>query len=87
MAQCSIKSLSYKALRIEDIPKGLQPREMLNHPSGDPTQSDGDIAITQILVEARRLMNVPVLDHLIIGTPSAEHSGFFSIAASGPVDF
>ena len=29
MAQCSIKSLSYKALRIEDIPKGLQPRELL----------------------------------------------------------
>jgi DNA repair protein RadC len=58
-----------------------------NHPSGDPTPSDGDIEITQKLVEAGRLLNIPVLDHLIVGTPTAEHSGFFSIAASGLVDF
>lgn len=58
-----------------------------NHPSGDPIPSDGDIEITQKLVESGRLINIPVLDHLIVGTPSAEHSGFFSIAASGIVSF
>jgi len=58
-----------------------------NHPSGDSIPSDGDIEMTQKLVEAGRLMNVPVLDHLIVGVPSEEHSGFFSMAASGLVEF
>ena len=58
-----------------------------NHPSEDPIPSDGDIEITQKLVESGRLINIPVLNHLIVGTPSVEHSGFFSIAASGMVSF
>jgi len=57
-----------------------------NHPSGDPTPSEGDIEMTRKLVDAR-LMNIPVLDHLIVGVPSEGNSGFFSIAASGLVDF
>lgn len=58
-----------------------------NHPSGDPTPSEGDVEITRKLVEAGKLMNIPILDHLIIGVPSEGNSGFFSIAASGLVDF
>ena len=58
-----------------------------NHPSGDPMPSDGDIEMTQKLVEVGNLMNIPVLDHLIVGIPSEEHSGFFSMAASGLVEF
>lgn len=58
-----------------------------NHPSGDPEPSDGDIEMTRKLVEVGKLMNIPLLDHLIIGVPSAGHSGFFSIAASGLVEF
>ena len=58
-----------------------------NHPSGDPTPSEGDVEMTRKLVEAGRLMNIPILDHLIIGVPSECNSGFFSIAASGLVDF
>ena len=58
-----------------------------NHPSGDPIPSDEDIALTMKLVEAGRLLNIQVLDHLIIGVPSDGHSGFFSIAASRLVDF
>ena len=38
-----------------------------NHPSGDPTPSKEDIATTRRLVEAGRLMDVPVLDHIILG--------------------
>ena len=38
-----------------------------NHPSGDPTPSPEDIAVTRDLVEAGRLLGVQVLDHLIIG--------------------
>jgi DNA repair protein RadC len=38
-----------------------------NHPSGDPTPSPDDIAVTRQLVEAGRLLGIEVLDHLIIG--------------------
>jgi DNA repair protein RadC len=37
-----------------------------NHPSGDPTPSDDDIALTKRLVRAGDLMGIPVLDHVII---------------------
>jgi DNA repair protein RadC len=38
-----------------------------NHPSGDPTPSDEDRALTARLVEAGDLLGIQVLDHLIIG--------------------
>ncbi len=38
-----------------------------NHPSGDPTPSPDDIAITRAIVEAGNLLDVQVLDHLVIG--------------------
>jgi DNA repair protein RadC len=39
-----------------------------NHPSGDPTPSAEDEAITNILKEAGELLDIPVLDHVIVGT-------------------
>jgi DNA repair protein RadC len=38
-----------------------------NHPSGDPTPSPDDVAMTARMVKAGELMGVPVLDHIIIG--------------------
>lgn len=38
-----------------------------NHPSGDPTPSADDVAITRELVDAGRLLGIDVLDHIIIG--------------------
>ncbi|MGO4372870.1 DNA repair protein RadC [Paenibacillus sp. MCAF20] len=38
-----------------------------NHPSGDPTPSPEDIALTKRLVEAGELVGIEVLDHLVIG--------------------
>jgi DNA repair protein RadC len=38
-----------------------------NHPSGDPTPSPDDRAITRQLVEAGRLLGLPLYDHVIIG--------------------
>jgi DNA repair protein RadC len=38
-----------------------------NHPSGDPTPSKEDIALTTRLKQAGELMGVRVLDHIIIG--------------------
>lgn len=38
-----------------------------NHPSGDPTPSKTDIALTDRLVKVGQLMGIPLLDHIIIG--------------------
>lgn len=38
-----------------------------NHPSGDPTPSPEDVALTRGAIQAGRLMDIEVLDHLVIG--------------------
>jgi DNA repair protein RadC len=38
-----------------------------NHPSGDPTPSPDDVAVTRAIVQAGKLLDVEVLDHLVIG--------------------
>jgi DNA repair protein RadC len=37
-----------------------------NHPSGDPSPSEEDLAITRRLVDAGRLLGIDVLDHVIV---------------------
>ena len=41
-----------------------------NHPSGDPSPSPEDVRVTERIVEAGKLIDIDVLDHLIIGKPS-----------------
>lgn len=38
-----------------------------NHPSGDPTPSADDLALTKAIREAGRLLDLDLLDHLIVG--------------------
>lgn len=38
-----------------------------NHPSGDPTPSREDIALTKRIKEAGRLIDIQLIDHIIIG--------------------
>jgi DNA repair protein RadC len=38
-----------------------------NHPSGDPTPSPEDILVTRQIVDAGKLLDIEVLDHLVIG--------------------
>lgn len=38
-----------------------------NHPSGDPTPSPDDVAVTRELIKAGELIDVKVLDHIVIG--------------------
>jgi len=38
-----------------------------NHPSGDPSPSDDDIRLTNRIIEAGKLLGIPLLDHIIIG--------------------
>jgi len=49
-----------------------------NHPSGDPTPSQEDLNITRQLVEAGRMIDIRVLDHIIVG----DHT-FTSLAGKG----
>ncbi len=38
-----------------------------NHPSSDPSPSPEDVATTQMLVDAGRLLDIPVIDHVVFG--------------------
>jgi len=38
-----------------------------NHPSGDPTPSPDDVAVTRAIVQSGKLLDIEVLDHLVIG--------------------
>ena len=41
-----------------------------NHPSGDPSPSPEDIRVTREIVQAGKLFDIPLLDHLIVGQNS-----------------
>ncbi len=49
-----------------------------NHPSGDPTPSPEDIAVTRAVVEAGKLLDIEVLDHIVVG-----QARFVSLKARG----
>jgi DNA repair protein RadC len=38
-----------------------------NHPSGDPTPSPDDVYLTKAVIEAGKLLDILVLDHVVIG--------------------
>lgn len=57
-----------------------------NHPTGDVTPSEPDIATTQSLIAAGRTLAIPVLDHVIVGDPKITPS-YYSIRASGRCTF
>jgi DNA repair protein RadC len=38
-----------------------------NHPSGDPAPSTADVALTTEVIEAGKLLDIEVLDHVVIG--------------------
>jgi DNA repair protein RadC len=49
-----------------------------NHPSGNLNPSDADIKITKQCIETGKIMDLPVLDHIIVA-----ENGFFSFADEG----
>ena len=51
------------------------------HPSGDPAPSEDDVTLTRRLADAGRLLNVPVLDHVIVA-----RSAFVSLRQRGLLD-
>lgn len=60
-----------------------------NHPSGDPAPSIADVNITKQLIEAGRIVDIRVLDHVIVGKRDKEGTTpeYCSLREQGLVDF
>ncbi len=77
-------SLNTSLVRTAEVFRGAVRRNCAsiivshNHPSGDPNPSPEDIALTRRLVEAGKLLEVDVLDHLVIG-----HNRYVSLRERG----
>jgi DNA repair protein RadC len=69
-----IGSLNASAVRIGEVFKEavrLNSAAIIvvhNHPSGDPAPSPEDTLVTRQIVEAGKLLDVEVLDHLVVGS-------------------
>ena len=63
MSVLSVREIFIEALRYQAVNILL----LHNHPSGDATPSRQDIMMTGQILDASRLLNIPLLDHIIIG--------------------
>lgn len=45
-----------------------------NHPSGTVSASKEDIATTKLLIDAGKLLGIPCLDHVVVGTAGSFYS-------------
>jgi DNA repair protein RadC len=54
-----------------------------NHPSGDPQPSEADRRLTRRLTEAGTLLQIPLVDHVIIGAVRRDQSPYFSFREAG----
>ncbi len=48
-----------------------------NHPSGNPTPSEANIAVTRNLIRAGQLLKINVLDHIVLGRATQERARNF----------
>ncbi|MBP6508027.1 MAG: DNA repair protein RadC [Opitutaceae bacterium] len=58
-----------------------------NHPSGDPAPSAADIQVTRQLRDAAKTVDIELLDHVIIGQPTADPTGrgYYSFREAGVI--
>jgi DNA repair protein RadC len=69
-----VGSLNASTVRVGEIFRAAITRSaaaiiiLHNHPSGDPTPSPEDVALTRAIVSAGKLLDIDVLDHVVIGT-------------------
>lgn len=54
-----------------------------NHPSGDPTPSESDRLFTKRLIEAGKCLQLPLVDHVIIGAAAGGRKPYFSFCEAG----
>lgn len=58
-----------------------------NHPSGDATPSKEDIEVTRRIIEAGRLLQIPVTDHVILGAKNFKGDNLHSVRRTGILAF
>jgi DNA repair protein RadC len=69
-----VGSLNASTVRVGEIFRAAIQRNaaaviiLHNHPSGDPSPSPEDVALTRSIVQAGKLLDIEVLDHVVIGT-------------------
>jgi DNA repair protein RadC len=58
-----------------------------NHPSGDPAPSAADLQMTRQLRDAAKTVDIPLLDHVILGRAGADPlgRGYYSFRSAGLV--
>lgn len=77
-----------EVFRVAVLDAAMQIIVVHNHPSGDPSPSAQDIRITKKIVDAGKIMEIPVSDHVIIGRPDKSGScGWLSLRECGLVEF
>lgn len=68
-----IGSLNSSMVRVGELFKAAIQRNAAsiilvhNHPSGDPTPSPEDVTLTKAVIQAGKLLDIKVLDHIVIG--------------------
>ena len=73
IVQIYIGSVNSSQVRVAEIFKPAVARTapaiivIHSHPSGDPTPSPDDVAVTRAIVQAGKLLDIEAIDHLIIG--------------------
>lgn len=76
-AMASPREVFYYALKHKAVSVIL----LHNHPSGDPSPSREDLALTRRIARAGEMIGIPLLDHIVIGAGcyvSLKESGYFS---------
>lgn len=58
-----------------------------NHPSGDPTPSAEDIAVTNRLIKAGGFIDMQILDHIVVTAKEDGTFPFFSMRDMGTMSF
>ena len=87
-----LKPLNYNVVSIGGINNSLVPVQNVfksailtnsacvmllhNHPSGDASPSNEDLTVTQRIVEAGKLLDIPVMDHIIVAGMSGQLYSF-----------
>jgi DNA repair protein RadC len=56
---------------------------MHNHPSGNPEPSRADHNLTMRMVEACKIMDIRLLDHVVVGKPWPGRSAYYSFREAG----
>lgn len=77
-ASCAVQPREVFAAAVRE--RALAVLLVHNHPSGDPDPSPEDVQLTLRLVEAGRVIGIPVVDHLIVaqgGHRSLARLGYF----------